>query len=161
MARERRSVTHPQDGQDKFRKEKWVYVGRRNLAGGGLGCIYLKGKKEEERIYADKREMRGIIGGLYQVEVLVGSETRQIKLPLKYLGPTSDARAAEWQADDKAAVAQKDIDKKMEKDRGEDHLGRLTLKDLQEKYHTQPATRAGLLGLVYAYITKGHRSDFF
>lgn len=161
MPRARRSVTHPQDGQEKVRKERWIYVGRRRLEGGGLGCLYLKGKKEEERLYPDKHNIRGVIGGVYEVKVIVGSDTRQIKLPMRYIEPSGDDRTAEWQAQDKTVMTQREIDKKMDKDKKEDKLGELTLRELQGMYHMQPATRAGLLGLVFNYITKGSRSDFF
>jgi hypothetical protein len=114
---------------------EWTYVGRREVAGGGLAHTWLD-DTGAERLF--KSGYAGVVGGVYRVHA---TPERNSMVTKGANGPTflrtahDDPRISGWQADDDVAYAADQLRRSEQaaKRAGADRFGELTINDVRRR----------------------------
>lgn len=136
--------------------EVWTYTGRRVLADGKVGHVYLDPSGAE---VAYSKVSATVIGGHYEVRVVrEGDGVSVLGAKARYVGMPDEVDAvqrARWAAEDRAVVAADMMRKREAKDARESRdLGGMTLNEVAMLAYGLPAPqRNALMGQVMAKLT--------
>lgn len=124
--------------------ETWTYMGRRQVAGGGLGYLWMDESGAEHFF---KKLPGGVIGGAYEVQAERTEESITVRGGARWVARDErHERAGEWDARDRAASTAETMRKQEAKAKREDRPMRdLTVEEVADLYWRLPAPQQGAL----------------
>ena len=143
-------------GEQQPTTQAWIYLGRRALAGGGLGDARLPADRQPDELVLFKAAAgRNVPGGRYEVRCAETATGLSLHGCPRLLENSGHELTAEWELADR--VAYLDDEARRAEQRalryGPERLGTPTLAELKQRHHAAPAPRrAALLATLLRYL---------
>lgn len=130
--------------------ERWVYIGRRVLAKGGLGHYFLEPTGQARGF---KKVSAHAVGATYEVHAIREGDSVSIAGSPRFVEAAQEgSEAAVWEAEDRAAYTADELRKAEARAKREGKFGELTLNDVRDLMRRRPMQATALLAQIIRYV---------